>query len=267
MFISEKLIFLELHKTGCSHILSLLKLIQKGIIVGKHNQVSNALLKEEKLLVGSIRNPWDWYVSLWAYGCNGKGAFHKRLTDSSKVLDGIFEGEEERYSVKEVERITNIFNRLYKDIRDTGAFREWLSLIHNNECFNVIGEGYDVSSSSEFAGLLTHRYMRLFCIVSEIGLNFPQLNTLEQLIEWEREKCFIDYFITTENLLSDFIKLLDILDISIDCALKTEIKVLAPINKSTGRLSTNSYYDNSTVEFIYEREQFIVRKFNYRFNC
>ena len=76
MFVSKDLVFLELQKTGGSHILRLLSQWVKGEIVGKHNRLNweNA----GKFVVGSIRNPWDWYVSLWAYGVGGQGAIRAR---------------------------------------------------------------------------------------------------------------------------------------------------------------------------------------------
>jgi hypothetical protein len=72
MFISNKVVFLELHKTGSSLLRKLFKSegVLAGEIIGKNNQISNNLLTQDSIIVGSIRNPWDWYVSLWAYGCD-----------------------------------------------------------------------------------------------------------------------------------------------------------------------------------------------------
>lgn len=80
MLVSDHLVYLELPKTACSHIRDLLKLLVGGDIVGKHNRLPGHLMQQNKMIVGSIRNPWDWYVSMWAYGCDRKGLLYKRLT-------------------------------------------------------------------------------------------------------------------------------------------------------------------------------------------
>ena len=66
MFVSEKIVFLELHKTGGSHIGHLLSSLLEGEQVGKHNTLKD--LYRNRTILGSIRNPWDWYVSLWPMG-------------------------------------------------------------------------------------------------------------------------------------------------------------------------------------------------------
>ena len=84
MFVSEKLLYIELPKTACSQIRDLLKHLVGGQNIGKHNRPSEELVSSERVIIGSIRNPWDWYVSLWAFGCDQKGSLlHK--ADISKV--------------------------------------------------------------------------------------------------------------------------------------------------------------------------------------
>ena len=80
MFISNKLVYLELHKTGCSHIRRILSIALDGELAGKHNKATKDLFTERRVFVGSVRNPWAWYVSLWGYGCDGNGVLHQRLT-------------------------------------------------------------------------------------------------------------------------------------------------------------------------------------------
>ena len=75
MLITDKLVYLELHKTGCTFTrLVLAELFSDSCrIVGKHNLVETIPQDvlgdfETKTKIGNIRNPWDWYVSLWAFG-------------------------------------------------------------------------------------------------------------------------------------------------------------------------------------------------------
>ena len=66
MFINEKLIYLALHKTGCSHVIKLLTSIPElnGVIIGKHNTIGSVSKEvtgdvSKNIKAGNIRNPWD----------------------------------------------------------------------------------------------------------------------------------------------------------------------------------------------------------------
>ena len=69
MFEADRLLYIDLHKTGCSHIGRLLQETVGGRRLGKHNRPS--AMPTDRMIIGSVRNPWDWYVSLWAFGCKG----------------------------------------------------------------------------------------------------------------------------------------------------------------------------------------------------
>src|SRR5262249_39648229 len=84
MLISEKLIFVELQKTGSTHIKGLLKKIVGGENDGKHNVPSTEQLDSGRKFVASVRDPWSWYLSLWSYGCLQKGELYERLTNEKK---------------------------------------------------------------------------------------------------------------------------------------------------------------------------------------
>jgi hypothetical protein len=78
--LTDQLVFLQMQKTACSHISEILKDYFNGKQIGKHGPLT--FDPGDRRILGSIRNPYDWYVSLWSYGCIGKGAIHSRLTNS-----------------------------------------------------------------------------------------------------------------------------------------------------------------------------------------
>jgi hypothetical protein len=87
MTITDDFIYLELQKTGSTHVTKLLQQLHKNnfVKIGKHNTIKtmpkHVLVGfESKIKVGNIRNPWDWYVSLWSFGCQKRGGLHKMLT-------------------------------------------------------------------------------------------------------------------------------------------------------------------------------------------
>jgi hypothetical protein len=80
MYIADRLIYLRLQKTASTHIGKFLQSMIPGRLIGGHRRLQERRLAVRRYIIGSIRNPWDWYVSLWAYGCQGKGGLYKWLT-------------------------------------------------------------------------------------------------------------------------------------------------------------------------------------------
>ena len=80
MFISDPLIYIQMQKTGCTHIASLLSGLFDGEIVGKHNAADETQLQSNRYFISSTRNPWDWYLSLWTFGVQGNGQLMQFLT-------------------------------------------------------------------------------------------------------------------------------------------------------------------------------------------
>jgi len=80
MLVTDQFVFVDLPKCASSHLLRILQASFGGERRGTHVPVPPSLVRSGRAIWSSIRNPWDWYVSLWAYGCDGKGALFQALT-------------------------------------------------------------------------------------------------------------------------------------------------------------------------------------------
>ena len=134
MFESKELIFVQLQKTGCSHITSLLQQLFDGQRLGNHRAANAEQLASGKTFLASIRNPWDWYVSLWSYGVQGEGSLRRSLIKKkpSSYL---------RYAIQnpslhtwqsvyaEITKDVELWRSCYTQSDDVAAFRRWLALI------------------------------------------------------------------------------------------------------------------------------------------
>jgi hypothetical protein len=80
MYKTDELIYIQIQKTGCSHIAELLSKLFDGKQIGKHNAATQHDLNSGRHVISSIRNPWDWYLSLWSFGVQGNGGFRNRVT-------------------------------------------------------------------------------------------------------------------------------------------------------------------------------------------
>jgi hypothetical protein len=130
-----------------------------------HGRLPESILHSDRLIAGSVRNPWDWYVSVWAYGCDGEGVLYNRLTGSRKVL-----GYGYRQSfltglsncLHELCRLRRPWRETYTDSSSPVLFRRWLTALLDPERSRGLGENYSRSQLSGFAGFYTYRYCYLF---------------------------------------------------------------------------------------------------------
>lgn len=259
MFVSRDLVFVELHKTGCTHVGRLLATLVAGQQIGKHNPAPLALLGSGRKFIGSIRNPWDWYVSLWAYGCEKKGAVYERTTGlAARTNAGSFADTNAITPVAAAR--TREWQRCYADVNSASAFRDWLNMMHDARYRHDIGEGYGASSVSRLAGLLTYRYCYLFCRPTNIIFD-----SIAGLQAYEKLNCYIDHFIRTEHLEEDFCRALAFAGVPLSNAQRESVLTMGKTNTSRGRKQASYYYDPSTVNLVRERERLIVDRFRYTF--
>ncbi|GAA6184338.1 sulfotransferase family 2 domain-containing protein [Aliiglaciecola sp. NS0011-25] len=268
MFISDEVVFVELHKTACTHIDNLMCKILHGKLEGKHNKAYSELFNGKRQFIGSIRNPWDWYVSLWAFGCEKKGGLYKHVTDRSINLTGI--------SIKDgvnafglsllgkLTKKTSEWEASYKDVNDPACFKRWLKLLHDPRRSFDFGEGYGAAPMHNFAGLLTYRYFNLFCSIASDIKPFSKQTSLSELVQYDKENCFIDSFIRNENLESDFLVGLEKAGISITEQHREIIFSSNKTNVSQHDRNTAQFFDEEANRIILNREKFIIEKFGYK---
>jgi|AMFO01.1.fsa_nt_gi hypothetical protein len=263
MFISDDLAFIELHKTGCTHIGKLLASLVCGVQYGKHNPLGPDIIQSGRNILGSIRNPWDWYVSLWAYGCDRKGFIYHLTTrplaadEQGASLPAIVRNRPPAQG-RDLARKPEKWKRCYSDVHSASAFRDWLHMMNNADYWFDFGEGYGDSSISAIAGLLTYRYIKLFC--RDVDATITSVSGLKA---YERQNCFIDYFIRTEYLENDFLAALKSCKISISESQKRSVLSAERTNISTLRRVPAYYYDEESIKLVREREGMITDKFSY----
>jgi hypothetical protein len=266
MFVSDRFVFLELHKTGSTHIRQLLQGVVGGRIDGKHNRVTPDLLDGSRVILGSIRNPWEWYVSLWAFGCDSHGELfglstmrrrwrgHGWRSNPIKALGRL---------VQEWRRQPEAWQRSYTDADDPAAFRRWLDLVLNGhmpyQMYN-----YGAASIGRFAGLLSYRYLGLFCATPDNEAALARLDSTDAAIAFEREHNFVDFFIRNEALEDGLLEALERSGVALTEADIQRIRGRERVNRSSRRRETSDFYDAETAALVAQRERLIIERFGYR---
>ncbi|MEO1957260.1 MAG: hypothetical protein ABGX03_04970 [Methylophilaceae bacterium] len=239
-----------------------------GELVGGHNQACSDLFNQKRIFLGSIRDPWEWYTSLWAHGCDHKGAIFNSVTKSRPVKLNLLHWRNNPYSAF----LTLVLSRskhpqewldTYADVNDVEGFRTWLSMMHSPKYSMDLREGYGANSVSKNAGLLTYRYLKLFCTKSGNLKRLDKLSSFKQIKQYDSEHCFINRFIRNEHLEHDLFLALEDSSVNISDEEKTNILLSEKRNTSSKKHGTRHYYDRQSEKLIAKREKLIIEKFGY----
>ena len=270
MFISNKLIYCHLQKTAGTHLRKLFAkyFLESDKKKSKHSNLGVLKLNNE-FVVGSIRNPLRWYLSLWAYGCQGKGKLMSNFFGdySLKNLFFISRDVSLRENLKSFKLNKNFyksvwffvtknpknFRFLYSDINNIDNFRIWLNLIINTDYGKFIsGQGYFKNNTSSFCGFLTYRYLLMYC------KNFLFTNNIEnykELVSFHNENLLPNKMIRMERIFEDFLEVLEVNKIGYN---KKELaNHFKQKTNSSKELEIENYYDDKLRELVYLKDKLI----------
>ena len=272
MYCTERLIYLELQKTGGTHVRTVLDRVTGGSVHGKHNRLEEA---GGRYVIGSIRNPWDWYVSLWAYGAGGKGAIRHRTTRGFHAAYYLNQLPREmgRRNLNPWQALQMVGNDLckptarwlscYQDHEDPQRFRDWLTMLLDHERRFDIGEGYAFSPLAAHAGILTYRYFRLYTIGDAIYRD-QLLSSKDGIAAFDAEHNCADKVLRTDRLIEDLIEALhasgtELDDEQIDALRKSD----GERTNASARRPASYYYDADTIALVAERDAYLIDKYGF----
>ena len=267
MFINDRLIYLQMRKTGCTHITKLLSNNLDGEMRAKHSKLT--FDPGKRVIIGSVRNPWDWYVSLWAFGCSGKGAFFHKITkpnETAKTLARLITSSfpnprvtfrSFNHWLRTPERNYEKWKHLYGDPMDVGLFREWIKYGLSDTGKAELIEYYPYSKLSTFAGFMTYRFVSLYSNNREWNTVGKYIDNQADLREFFDRQKIIDRIVHMENLEQDLLQILR--DIGYELTLIEEKNR----TNSSKHLSYKKYYDQETEELVAAEEKFIIDEYGY----
>jgi hypothetical protein len=259
VFIGKTIIYPDLQKTGSTHIRRLLMSLpeEEGVKFRKHTpfcQIPPQDLQgwDDKVKLGSIRNPWAWYVSLWAYGCSGRGDIHNKTT---RFQWRIFK-QRRNFHYLMIPR--HSWRDAYSDHSPKG-FKAWLELMFSPKHGRDLGE-YGRSPISEHSGLYTYRYLRLHTL--GFDSHTTVISTRADILEWDRRYNFINHVIRQEQLNEDFLAFIQTRGIPPS---PQTFELLQGKSNTSPHAHYQDYYDGESEKWVREKEWFIIGKYGYDF--
>ena len=233
MFVTDRFVYVHMQKTGGTRIREILAELTDGRAVGRQHGFLDA--KPNKLVFGSIRNPLSWYVSLWAFGCEGRGGLLSRLSA--------------------------YWQYLYANVDDVALFREWLRRIYTEEATAEMRNGYGRFSLRGEVGFMTYRYAYLYLPGVDLE-TAPYFRDYFELEEYDRKHNMVDAWIKVEDLAYSLYAALKLAGYEVS---RERVEALCGVraNRSQHRPYMD-YYDDESVALVLQREKLIVEKHGYR---
>lgn len=254
----ENCVLLQLKKTGSTTAERLLTERYTCVKHQKHMQLRKPINKKVYCFV---RNPFDWYVSMWAFSRMQKGSLfhfttgkmnkidlakysmlrflrHKKLPVSAKYLkyDNEFHKE---------------FNTIYCMENEKESFRAWLKLILSEKAKHFLLGDTHFGNKKNTLGYFTMQFLRI---------SSHEKNWLEYLREmdvspadWYSKYSVVDHYFKLEKF-DDFIQAFGLFG---------EHSQLAE-NRSL-RQRYQEYYDEDCKKLVIEKDYLIFELFNYEF--
>lgn len=239
MYVGRDLVFVQLQKTASTHVARLLHALLGGLLIeGPRKHAPIPPVMRDRFVLGSIRDPWAWYVSLWSFGVAERGALQLRVTRRTTP-----------------DRAAQ-WREVYRSVDDVAGFRRWLTMIHDPVMAQDLREGFEPGAVPY--GLLTHRY-RSICWdtgADDVG------GSTSDLLAADRQRCYVDAFVRVEDLERTLVDNLERV-VGLTSEQRARIETAGFTNRSPRSLDRRAYYDASSARLVAEREALVVERFGY----
>lgn len=263
MFIHDDLIFLQLQKTAGTHIAALLSEHLGGRMKGKHGPLD--FDPGGRLVIGSVRNPWDWYVSLWSYGCSTSGGVQGLLKGSRQRTARRIAGRAWRSpalwrgALHDLTAHARRDPAFWRDVDGGPRFRRWLNAVLSPRDRHLLGADYAARPLAEFAGFYTYRFLSVFTPVQVWRAQADTIRSAADIDPFFDTYGAVKALIRNESLEEDLAGILARIgrpEITAD-VLRGE-----RINASK-RGKAETYYDDASRVLVAQSDPFMVSRFAY----
>jgi len=198
-------------------------------------------------VVGLIRNPFNYYISLWSFNSGGRGTFRHALTPKQRdEYLGNGQGADRMWGDSE---------------EDVERFRKWIRLV-NHEEMGVLTYRFFFSYVSQPAGASS--FPLSSTARQEIQRNSSLLGAMEHGYQTaKRQICWVH----TESLVNDLRSCLEEYESPsgrgslVDWGSFEELAASGPI-WSTNHATCGTFYDQGTIDYVAKSDRHVFEAFN-----
>jgi hypothetical protein len=265
MIIGDNFFITEMPKTGTTFLRNYFRQYKNIKITSHHdtvdeNQKLNLSIKKFK--VGTIRNPYLWYLSFWKWSCKEKKKsplYSDIISRRIKIRRLKLNNNLPKYLFTQIFKDKNKLKLLFEDVNSKENFNLFLKILLNFEHRN------NVSSDFSFIPHKKLGYMTYYFLIQNISkkyyrnlYNSDQKFTL--ILKNLDKKIDINYFFKTESLERDikiFLKKVNL-----------PIKKFGDLKKNSTSNNFNKsfkkFFTKENLELIEKKDAYLFKKFKYK---
>lgn len=222
-------IFCHMPRTGGCFVRDLLNENIAGSKRTRRNHIALENLEDSeinKFKFGTIRNPYDWYVSWWAYSkYSPVDQYTRQLYSNGGTED---------------------FNIFVKNVMEANEGKNtWFNL-------NIMGK-FDI-------GLMTYKYLNVLCSRNKVF--DKELCMWEQSHD---ELLLADYIMRFEALRDEIDYVFSTYIFDLDSNQRKKLFGEEKINSSNRKADYRKYYSDESIELIKHKDRFIFNNYDYSF--
>lgn len=233
MLVHDRFVYIQMQKTGCTRIAQILQELTGAVHERrKHDYLDSK--PADKLVIGSIRDPWAWYVSLWVW----------RGLDKNPICPALARSDPR-------------YGQYYTDLFDPTLFRAWLTEIHNGDNAADLPGGYGRFPLRHQVGFMSWRYAYLYQAGMDYGRS-PAFADYAEFEEYDRRHNMVDGWIRTEDMPRTLRPVLA--QVGYDVSPDRLHELCQTRMNETEHLPYMEYYNAASYRLVEERERLIVGK-------
>ena len=265
MIIGEKFFITEMPKTGTTFLRNYFaqhKNIELTIHHETINQNKRYNLLNFKNRIGVIRNPYEWYLSIWKSTCKAKkhSPIYADLVSIRLKLRRLRLNERlYGYIFSQITKDRDKLKSMFENVHSKKNFNKFLGIMLNFKNRLMIGSEYSFVPF-ENLGYMTYIFFSQNVLRKNYNVVYNSNYKLKEILNHNNINLYTNKFFKTENLnnnLKNFLKSNNI-----------KIKNLKILNKnSTSKILKKDYkhfFTAKNILLIEKKEDYIFRKFNYK---
>jgi hypothetical protein len=229
-----RVVYLDVEKTGSSFISKFLmeNMPCQRIAKVQHGRIGRNFKKGSFYFI-SVRNPLSQYLSLYSYGCEGKGEIYESMIESGHT-------------------------QLYQP--DKESFQQWLRFVLCAKNASYLGPDYQ-SVDTELMGLQTFRFMALS--FQKPLAKLKRLHDYATLCGLYEKKKIHSQVVRNESLRADMETLVEThLSSFVDMeSAKRYLQKSPPLNRSPKLGFDIESIDEETMSLLRRKERFLLERF------
>jgi len=250
----ESFVYLDVHRTGSGQVIDVLERVSGEKLVRRHRHAPITWgrlwpVGRRKLVFTTVRNPWDWYVSLWAWGVGGRSAIRHGLRRAlgRREMEALYYPAE------------------------PATFRRWLAAVHDPELASrAMGEQYPQSGLVPVIGLYTYRFQRVTTAYPRLFLRRWWIADAARISSFHARHKAYELVLRSETLNADLQALArehgQRLGFRPDAASAVAEADRARVHASSRPIQGyRDYYDDAARDLVARRDGFFLEEFGYVF--